>query len=335
MAGGPAWNTWVGRLIPHKIRAHYFARRARGCQAAVLAGLILGGVALQFGSNHGYLLYVFAAMFALAGVARIASTWCLWMQSEPLPLPDNHRAVSPRELMRRARHGADGRLLVFMLAVQSAVQISGPFFTPYMLKELEFSYASYLSLIATAYVAKMLAFPFLGSVAKRFGSQWLLYVSAAGIVPLSTMWIFSENLAYLLVLQVFGGMIWAGYELATLLLLFEKIDESERTSVLTLFNVANAVALVGGALLGGTLLKLLGTDREAYHVLFGLSGAGRIIALILMARLHNVTFRIAPVFTRILGVRPNTGSLDAPLVTGFEEPRDEGGGAGKATIAAR
>jgi MFS family permease len=323
MAGGPAWNTWVGTLIPARIRSRYLARRGRSCQAAVLIGLVLGGLALQLGSDERWLLYVFAAMFLVSGIARGASTWCLVKQSEPQPFPVHHRLVPPRELIRRARRGADGRLLVFMLAMQAAVQITGPFFTPYMLGALQFSYAKYLLLIATAYVAKMIAFPFLGSVAKRYGSAWLLYASAAGIVPLSALWIVSTSLPYLLVVQIVGGVIWAGYELATLLLLFERIDETERTSVLTIFNLANATALVGGALVGGTLLKALGTDRDAYHLLFGLSGAARLIALILMARLGRVAFRPAMIVTRVLGVRPNTGSLDAPLVTSLAPPPED------------
>jgi MFS family permease len=323
MAGGPAWNTWVGTIIPRQIRSRYLARRGRGCQAAVLVGLVLGGSALQVGSDGRYLLYVFAAMFLVSAISRGVSTWCLIRQSEPQPLPADHRPVPPRELIRRARHGADGRLLLFMLAMQAAVQITGPFFTPYMLGELQFSYAKYLLLIATAYVAKMAAFPFLGSIAKRHGSAWLLYASAAGIVPLSALWIVSTNLSYLLVIQVFGGAIWAGYELATLLLLFERIDETERTSVLTVFNLANATALVGGALLGGTLLKVLGPDRDAYHLLFALSGAARLIALILMARLSRVAFRPAVIVTRVLGVRPNTGSLDVPVVTSLAPPPDD------------
>jgi MFS family permease len=337
MAGGPAWNTWVGTLIPRRLRAAYFARRSRGCQAAVLIGLLVGGLALQVGSGTSYLLHVFAGMFLAAAVARGISVWFLSTQSEPQPLPENHRVVALGELIRRARHGSDGRLLVYMLAVQAAVQISGPFFTPYMLGQLQFSYVKYLALIATAYVAKMAAFPFLGSLAKRYGSQWLLYASGVGIVPLSALWIVSDHLGYLLILQVFGGMIWAGYELATLLLLFDHIDESERTSVLTIFNLANAIALIGGALLGGALLKLLGTDRQAYYVLFGLSGAARILSLVFMARLSRVTFRSMPIFTRVLGVRPNTGSIGAPIVTSLGEPDhgEETAGRSGAVAAAR
>jgi MFS family permease len=161
----------------------------------------------------------------------------------------------------------------------------------------------------------MVTFPFLGTLARRFGSQRLLYASGLGIIPLSALWILSDSLAYLLAVQILGGMMWAGYELATFLLLFERIEESERTSVLTLFNLANAVALVGGALIGGLILKALGQGQESYYVVFGLSGLIRVASILFLVRLRRVSFTPASLSTRTLGVRPNTGSLAAPITT--------------------
>lgn len=319
MAGGPAWNTWVGTLIPARLRPVFLARRARLCQGGTLLGLVAGGIALQFGTRFGALLSVFAVLFLLAALARAVSTWFLYRQREPEPVPATHRSVSPWELLRRAHTSADGRLLVFMLAIQVAVQIAGPFFTPYMLGELRLSYVSYLLIIATAFVAKMVALPFLGGFAARWGSQRLLRISSLGIVPLSALWIVSDNLPYLLLVQLLGGVIWAGYELATLLLLFERIKVEERTSVLTLFNLANAAAVVAGALGGGLLLAELGTGRGAYHVLFWVSGIVRLLAILPVGLIGRRQRHRVQVLPRVLGVRPNTGSLDAPLVSSLPE----------------
>lgn len=323
MAAGPAWNTWVGTIIPPKIRARYFANRGRTCQAAVLLGLIVAGIALRIGQNTQYLLYIFAGLFLAAGIARFTSIGYLVAQSEPLPIPPNLRKVSITEMLKRARHGNDGKLLLYMLSVQIAVQISAPFFTPFMISELQFSYSQYLLLIATAYVAKMIALSFMGSVVKKFGSNWLLYTVGVGIIPLSAMWTLSDSIIFLLALQIIAGIIWAGYELATLLLLFDHIDESERTSVLTIFNFANALALLGGAILGGLLLKYLNTDKHAYHVIFVLSGAARIISLFFLFKLQRVTFKPIQIATRILGVRPNTGSVNVPIVSSFSDDDDD------------
>src|SRR5262249_9373231 len=63
---------------------------------------------------------------------------------------------------------------------------------------------------------------------------------------------------------------------------FETTPRDERTSILTIFNLANAVALVIGALIGGGLLKLLGASREAYLVLFAVSSFARAGTLVFL-----------------------------------------------------
>lgn len=324
LATGPAWNTWVSTLVPARIRPTFFANRSRMAQAAVLAGVVGGGLALHAGEIRDRELLVFAGLFLTAGLCRLLSAGFLSRQSEPVPLPAEHRHVRPGELLRRVRRSHDGRLLLYMLAVQTAVQLSGPFFTPYMLEELRFNYANYLTLISTSFAAKMLAFPTLGIVVNRFGAQRVLYFCGAGIVPLSALWLLTDSFWPLLLVQVVAGTMWAGYELATFLLLFERIDQAERTSVLTLFNVGHAVATVAGASAGGVILTALDEEKVAYLVLFAISAGARLATLPLLARLGRVHVEPATLAVRALAARPNTGSLDAPITASLPDERETG-----------
>lgn len=52
LAIGPAWNTWMGALVPRPLRAHFFAYRTRMMQLAVLAGFVVGGCLLQWASHR-------------------------------------------------------------------------------------------------------------------------------------------------------------------------------------------------------------------------------------------------------------------------------------------
>ena len=70
----PAWNAWVTSLVPLKMRARFFARRTRSGQAALLGGLLAGGIALEHGRSHGVELSVFAALFAAAMMSRFVSS---------------------------------------------------------------------------------------------------------------------------------------------------------------------------------------------------------------------------------------------------------------------
>lgn len=313
---GPAWNTWVGAIVPHSMRARFFARRSRMAHASVLLGVVAGGVALHESQARDLVLPAFAGLFLAAGLSRAVSAGFLASQSEP-PLEWEHRRPSMRELLGSGRLGHSGRYLTYLLLVQGSVYVAAPFFTPFMLGELKFSYASYLTLIATSFVAKMLSLPALGLVVERVGPQRLLYAAGLGIVPMSALWIVSQSLPYLVAVQVVGGVIWAAWELSTFLLLFERIDARDRTSVLTLFNLANALAIVTGAGAGAAILGWLGVDRRAYLVLFVVSGAARLISLPWLRQEPRAEAAGVTLMTRAVGVRPNTGSVDVPMVAGL------------------
>jgi MFS family permease len=303
----PAWSTWVGTLVPAQIRASYFSRRTRVNQIATLAGFVAGGLSLQWGAANDRLLAVFAVLFLAASMCRLVSTSLLARQSEPEPLPDGQRHVPLGEFVRRFRGAGDGRLLVYLLSVQAAAQIAGPYFTPYMLRSLEFSYLSYVALISLSFVGKAVALPALGRLAVRFGTRKLLWLGGVGIVPISGLWLISNSFPFLMLVQVLAGAAWAAYELAMFLLFIEAIRPEERTSMLTNFNFAHSLATVGGSLVGGALLLGFGKQPETYLLIFALSAVARGATLVMLSRVpgapredllpaarDNITLRPAP-----------------------------------------
>ena len=174
-------------------------------------------------------------------------------------------------IFRALTDGANGRLLLYLMAAQAAVQISAPYFNPYMLGELQFSYSIYVIVVCTAIVAKIVFLPTVGRIADRVGVRRLFWISAAAIVPVSALWMVSNHWGYLIAIQIYSGVAWCAFDLATLLLFFETIPRQKRVDVLAFFNLANAAATAGGSLLGAGILAALGANRHAYLILFGLS----------------------------------------------------------------
>jgi len=287
LGAGPAWNTWQGTIIPRDLRAKFFARRARLCQVTTLAGFLGGGFALKWAQAQGVEVPVFAVLFGIALVCRLISTLCLMCQSEPFPIPPEMRFLSLGEQWQRFTRGSSGRLLVFAVGMQVGVFIAGPFFVPYMLKELDFKYHHYALLIGASYVAKFVTLRWWGRVAHRTGAHRLLWIGSLGLVPLAGGWVISSNYVWLLVLQLFAGAAWGAYELALVLLFFETIHESERTSLLTLYNVANSVALVVGSLIGAAILNGMGICAASYLWVFLASTLFRGLALYLLKRIPS------------------------------------------------
>ena len=147
MASGPAWNAWVETLAPQRLHARYFARRTLVSQWGVAAGFVLGGIALQAAAQDGSHLYAFALLFFVAGGARFVSAGLLSRQREPVPPPKRILAAGPRAALASLSENLNGRLLIYLLATQAAVQIAGPYFTPFMLGRLAISYYRYVILI--------------------------------------------------------------------------------------------------------------------------------------------------------------------------------------------
>lgn len=324
---GPAWNVWIGTLVPRSIRAHFFAKRTRLQQGTVLAGFLAGGFALQagkehdiaMGSGHESALKVFGVLFAISCICRLTSASFLASQTEPEPLPPNRQRVPVLEQLRGYRHSVGGRLLLYIVVVQFGVWITGPYFAPYMNRKLNFSYVDYAVLIAFSFVFKIVALPLCGRFAKRWGARRLLTIGGIGIVPLSGMWSVSDNYAWLCLTQVTAGISWAAYELAFFLLFFESIPAKERVSVLTLFNLLNSAALAAGAMIGGVILHFAGETPAAYHTLFLVSSAWRALALIVLWRVPHIEVAADSVGIQIEELSPTGEPLDGPILSSLPD----------------
>ncbi len=218
----------------------------------------------------------------------------------------------------RLWNGQDGRLVLYMMAVQTAVYVAGPYFNPFMLGELRLSYTGYVGLVAAAYLARIATLPALGAWAERYGARQLLWLGGIGIIPMSGLWVFSSNYVYLVVIQLASGVVWAAYELATQLLFFEMIRREERTSVLTYYNLVNATAIVIGALTGGAMLAAIG-GRAGYYAIFAVSFGGRLVTVALLRRVAVTPRRLTRIVGRILAVRPEEGAFAPPVIPSIEE----------------
>jgi len=293
MAGVPAWNAWMATLVPATVRAVYFANRNRLAQFGIFFGFVVGGLVLRWGERADAALAVFAGLFVLACLSRLASAAFIAACSEPLRPRSDPPMKGPwrwphRGLLRDLGGRPSGRLVAFLCCYVFGVQIAAPYFIPYMLRERGFSYGPFMLVVSVNFLAKGLALPTLGRLAARAGSVRLLWVTTLAITPLSLLWLVSAEVPYLVGVQLVAGSCWAGYELATALLLFEAVGERERTGVVTIYNLGLAVATVSGAACGAGILWWFGENRTAYFAVFIASAVLRCAALPLLTGVRTL-----------------------------------------------
>ncbi len=194
-----------------------------------------------------------------------------------------------------------------------------------MLKQLGFSYFQFVFLMAVAFLSRIIAITQWTTVASRFGAATLLWVGAIGLVPLSSLWIVSPSIWWLVLVQVCSGVAWAAYELGFFLLFFETLPANRRTKMLTYYNFGNTLAMFAGASIGAFLLNYLGCTHKAYFVLFGVSSVGRALALGLLLRTSLKPVPIRALAVRVLGIRAATATLDVPVLSSFEDTSEANG----------
>ncbi len=284
LATGPAWNTWMQHLVPSTIRARFFARRTKFTQIGMCVGFVAGGALLQFFGQNGSTT-IFAVLFFVAFLGRAISATCLALQTEPSVLRGELPSRPWKQVLANSLSGREGRLLFYLWLVQGAAQISGPYFNPFMLEQLKFSYATYVLILGVSFAAKAITLPLWGRVAHRYGARRLLVIGGVAVVPMSILWLVVHHPIYLLGVQFLAGSAWAAYELAMFLMFFDNIRPEERTGVLTVFNVGHAAATVVGSLIGGAFLWTLGRNVPAYMAIFACSSICRLLTLPWLSRI--------------------------------------------------
>ena len=153
----------------------------------------------------------------------------------------------------------------------------------------------------------------------RSFSQW---IGGIGIIPLPALWLFSTSPLYLMGLQMLSGAMWACYEYATLLLLFETIRDEQRTAILTSYNLLNSLSIATGSVVGGLILRGVGPGAQGYLLLFLISSACRLCVVPLMWRVGEAPRRLVTMWMRPLAVRPSAGSVERPIVAAMDGDSD-------------
>ena len=331
MAASAAWNPWMARIVPARIRSKFFGRRQGLVQATMLAGLVGAGGALHAFSGTPHIHDVYAAMFALALIARLLCAVMVARQGLGIELAPRKR-MRLRSIPPKLRGTPRVSLLGYLIAAIAAASISGPFITPYLLHQLRIGYAGYSVFTATVVVAKIAALPALGRLIQRVGVRRVLTACALAIAPIPLLYLISDAFVWLILIQILAGVAWGGFELGLLMALFDGDDDAERTTMQVAFSALQAIGTAGASLVGGALLAQLGSDHAAYLWVFAVSAAARLAAAVLLVReLPRVIARIPMMMVArawTLAIRPWGGSIVRPFVEGLgrlrrDRDRDE------------
>lgn len=322
--GNNAWVSWMGELVPSRIRGRYFGRRTAMCTIGGASASAAVGLLLDWARPHGLTSHVLAALQVCASASGIAAALLMMRQHDPAhgaerPAPSLARALAPfRDKQVRG-------ILRYVVTWNFAVGVAGSFFALHMLKNLRMGFAL-VALHGTALAAaRVMTAPLWGRLIDRLGARPVLIACAFGVSTVPLIWLFpTPTFLWPLVLDaILAGALWGGHNLAMFVLPLTATPRRGRPFYIAAIATAGGFTFSVATACGGGLAQLLpersvlaGHTFHSLQVLFAISAVLRFGAAFAAFRIHEPSAAgVGALLTAVMG-RPAKRPVVVPTPDG-------------------
>jgi len=263
--------------VPSDYRGRYFSKRNRICETISLLSFLGASFLLDYFKTKGFILLGFGILFSFAGIFRMISAGYFTKHYEPLLKLKKQDFFSFKTFIKNLRNTNFGKFTFFTAAFYLSIAIAGPFFTVYMLKNLGFSYITFMIVSLAGSVFSLLSITFWGKFSDRYGNKKLMTLGAGFVSIMPFFWLLSKSPVYLaLVPQFFSGVGWAAFSLSISNYIYDATTPEKRALSLSYFNILVGFGSFFGALIGGYIAQYAPSMfAEGLFLLFILSGTLR------------------------------------------------------------
>ena len=311
----PVGNSLIGDIVPKYERGRFFGLRNRVVGAASFIAALAAGLILNYFSPKNPFLG-FTILFAIAFIARVLSGVFKGMMHNPMPDLAHEEKFSLFEFVKRMEKTNYGHFVTYVVLFKFATYIASPFFAVFILKDLGFTYLQFTIIIAAELTASFIAMGIFGRIIDKRGTKFVLYISGMLTPVIPFLWLFSGNFYYLILVEIFSGLSWAGFNLSSSNFIFDAVKSENRVRCIAYYKFFEGIAIFAGALLGGFLINHIPAwiFISSIPFVFLISGVLRLTAsLILLPTLKEARLIELDVghsfFKRYLTIRPSEGLI--------------------------
>jgi MFS family permease len=183
----PAWQIWMGTMIPRRIRGRYFSNRKRWTEGIRIPVVIALAIVVDAVTRHNAdgsadmtanaqptLLYAISIIFAIGGVFGMIDILLFRRMREVFPTTPS-RPRGPAAVSNPLRDRVFGRTVLVMAVVMFAMVVAPAFFFRYLLEGLHFSVlATDMLFLVVGPIAGILAAKYWGRLLDRHGRRPVL-----------------------------------------------------------------------------------------------------------------------------------------------------------------
>ncbi len=287
----PAWFTLMGDVVPDRRRGQFFAKRNMITTAIALGSTVGMSFLLDYYDTVNQELFGFAFIFLIALVARIISiNYLRGLYYPPIQIQKDTHVGLWKFIKSLPKHNF-GHFTIFVSLLNFSQMIAGPFFSVYMLVDLQFNYTTFVLVnISTSFVA-LFVFPILGKLCDKKGSIHVLRLGSIMIPVIPLLWMFmSDPIGLILGPQLFSGIGWTAFNLAASNFIYDSIPREQRGYYVSYFNFFIGLGILTGGLAGSALIYILPmTFINQFFMIFLISSIARgVIVLIFLPKIREI-----------------------------------------------
>jgi len=290
----PAWMSLMGDVVDPARRGHYFSNRSRMVMYGMILSLLLAGVIANQWRIAGFTAVGFGFLFGISALARGTSILLMRRHYDaPTEAQADTAGFSFWKFLRAPENRNYARFTFAIALMNGTTNIAGPFFSVYMLRDLQWSYLLFTLNMLTFMVAQTLFVRWWGAIGDRHGNRAVLVATGSLLPILPLLWVFSTNYGVLLFAQVVSGAAWSGFNLAASNFIYDSVAPHRRPRAISYYSTINgSFSVIGGMGMGALLASHVPSElhlglvhitlTSSLPVVFVASGIARAVAAAIM-----------------------------------------------------
>ena len=252
------WTSWMGYLVPGRLRGRYFGNRSQVVRIFMLISSLLAGAILnsyeESNTFNGFII-----IFSLGMVANFGSIYYLNRQYEPENTTDDE--IIEIDSSNTNMDSGLKRFITYDSLSEFSFHVSGPLMMVYWLRDLKFDYIELAILINVSQVLGLFSMRYWGKRIDNSGSYSTIRFTSfcIGIFPMFWVGIYylpnELILAGSIIIASLASLMFSGRALALDNRLYEHMKNKKMIKVTSKRFFFRGLSIFIGGLLGGLLTR--------------------------------------------------------------------------------
>ena len=252
------WTSWMGYLVPGRLRGRYFGNRSQVVRIFMLISSLLAGAILNSFKDSN-LFNGFALIFCIGILANFGCIFYLKRQYEPEDTVDDEESKVDDSVGTLT--GKLKRFITYDSLSEFSFHVSGPLMMVYWLRDLQFNYIELAILINVSQILGLFSMRYWGKRIDSTGSYNAIRFTSFWIAIFPLFWV---GLFYLpkelslpgaIVIASLASLMFSGRALALDNRLYEHMENKKMIKVTSKRIFFRGLSIFIGGLIGGLLTR--------------------------------------------------------------------------------